>query len=127
MAVITVSTTSALIAAVKVAKDGDVIKLASGTYSNVTLKYIDVPGNVTITSADANRPAILKDLYVLHSGGMTFQGLEFSREQAGEANAFRVVSSHDVVLDKLNVHGTMDNNPQNDQGLVLVQNSANVT
>lgn len=127
MAVITVSTTSALIAAVKVAKDGDVIKLASGTYSDVTLKYIDVPGNVTITSADANRPAILKDLYVLHSGGMTFQGLEFSREQAGEANAFRVVSSHDVVLDKLNVHGTMDNNPQNDQGLVLVQNSANVT
>lgn len=127
MAVVTVSTTAALIAAVKVAKDGDVIKLAAGTYSNVTFNSIAVPGNVTITSADVNRPAVLKDLYVLRSGGMTFKDLEFSRDAAGETNAFRILNSHDVVLDKLNVHGTMDNNAQNDQGLVLVQNSANVT
>ena len=127
MAVVTVSTTVGLIAAVKVAKDGDVIKLAAGTYSNVTFKSIDVPGNVTITSADVNRPAVLKDLYVLRSGGMTFKDLELSREQEGESNAFRILNSHDVVLDKLNVHGTMDNNAQNDRGLVLVQNSANVT
>ena len=127
MAVVTVSTTAALLAAVKVAKDGDVIKLTAGTYSNVNLKYIDVPGNVTITSVDANRPAVLKDLYVLQSGGVTFRGLEFSAEQSGTTDAFRVVSSHDIVLDRLNVHGSLDNNPQNDPGLLLIRGSTNVT
>lgn len=55
MSVTTVSSTAALVSAVKSAKAGDVIQLEAGTYSAVTLRGLNL-SNVTIQSK--TRPSL---------------------------------------------------------------------
>ncbi|MEO6093245.1 MAG: hypothetical protein ABIT04_13630, partial [Novosphingobium sp.] len=55
-------TTADLLKYAGLAKNGDQIFLASGTYSGVLIQNVLKTGNVTITSADATHPAVLTDL-----------------------------------------------------------------
>ncbi len=120
-----VNSTAALVTALSKAKSGDVVKVASGTYSNIAIKNLQIAGNVTITSADANKPAVFTDLLVRGSSGLTFQNLEFSAP-AKAALAFQISTSSNIVLDKLNVHGTLNGDVNDDGQLMIVRGSKNV-
>ena len=126
MTTFSVNSTSALVSALSKAKDGDIIKVASGSYSNITIKNLTIAGNVTITSADAKKPAVFNDLLVHNSSGLTFQNLEFS----AAANAlfpFQVRGSSNIVLDRLNVHGTLNGDVNDDGQPMMIRSSTNVT
>lgn len=75
MAEYNVTSTTQLIAVAKTAVAGDVIKVAPGMYSAVSLKYVNPTGNVTITSADPANPAVFTDLTVNSSSNLTFSNL----------------------------------------------------
>lgn len=126
MAGIPVNTTSGLLSALKTAKSGDTIYLASGTYSSVLLKNITISGNVTITSLDPNKPAVLTDLLVKNSAGLSFSNLEFAVDQAKGLYSFQTIGSSNISFDHLNVHGSMNGTPADDTSGFLIRNSSNV-
>ena len=126
MSIITVSTGADLVSAVKVAQGGDTIQLAAGTY-NVSLENAHFDTDVTITSADPNQLAVLNNLHVKAVSGLTFQGLDFTVTGVESNNAVTVEKSQDVHFDNVHVHGSLDNNPGNDGGGILLRGSTDVS
>lgn len=124
---VTVSTADALVSALKVARAGDVIQLTPGTYSDIQLYNIKIAGNVTITSADPNHEAVLTGLITNQVSGLTFKDLTFFVDPAKTDGAYQIMSSSNLTFDNLNVHGSMDNNAQNDKQGLLILNSKNIT
>ena len=121
----TVSTSSALNAALKAAHAGDTIQLASGTYSGIVANNLDFTTDVTITSKDVNAPAVITGLSMSGSSGINFSNLEFSAQTVG--NPFIVASSQDIHFDHLDVHGSLDGNAQDDSGAFVIRSSSDVS
>lgn len=134
MATIYVNNTAALTTALKAATGGDVIKLAPGTYSGLSLGNVSYGSGVTVTSADAENPAIITDFTLVNVQGMTFQNLEMMAldhpdyiERGINFYAFKVARSSDVNFDDIYFHGSLDGNAQNDSLGLQIRDSANVS
>ncbi|MET0269802.1 MAG: right-handed parallel beta-helix repeat-containing protein, partial [Sphingomonas sp.] len=127
MATINVSSTTGLLAALRRADDGDVIRLAAGTYDDVDIRNVRIDGNVTITSADARNPAVVTDLTMRNSSGLTLSRLELAAGPRGDVYGFEVLNSSAITLDRLDVHGTMNDDPTDDKSLLLIRGSRDVT
>jgi len=118
----------------RVAQDGDVIRLAAGHYPKLILAGIRKTGTVTITSADPANPAAIANLFIRDSAGLTLSGLELVASPGSDAGAdgkgdedgvapqqgrpkppggsrfiFIVADSERITLDRLNVHGPIGN------------------
>ena len=81
-ALLTISTTAGLIAALKTAQQGDVIALAPGNYGKLILKGqagfdMDFAGGVSIVSADPTNPAVFTGLDLRGAANLTFAGVTF--------------------------------------------------
>jgi parallel beta-helix repeat protein len=126
MATVTVSSTSALINALKSAQDGDVILLSGGTYSGVKLSGFRF-SDVTIRSADVGDPAVLTDLLVRDSSGLNLRDLELFVDPNKPLNSHQVVNSKDIHLSGLNVHGTLDGSPAQDKVGLMIRGSQDVS
>lgn len=122
-----VSSVAQLTTALSKAQNGDVIQLASGTYSNVVLSNYKFTGNVTITSVDPNKPAVFTDMILKGSSGITLKSMEFSNPVPGKDFAFQVQTSSNITLDHLKVHGPNNMGSGNEVGLMMVRSSTNVT
>jgi parallel beta-helix repeat protein len=118
-----VSTTADLLKDVAIAKNGDRILLAAGTYSNVNIHDV-IKSGVTITSADVNHQAVLTDLNVQTASGLNFSNLEMV---VSKNWGFGVYNSQNITLDHLNVHGSLDGNPDDDFFGMRVAGSDNVS
>lgn len=125
VATVTVSTTSQLVAALKNAKDGDVIALNSGNYSSVRLDNFDFKNGVTITSVNPDKPAVLTDLLVQNSGGLTFSHLEFAAGANANMFGFQFRGTHDITLDNLDVHASAGSGGY-DVSPLMIRNSTDV-
>jgi Ca2+-binding RTX toxin-like protein len=108
------------------AQPGDVIALTPGTYGGLQFFGLNL-SSVMITSADPLHPAVINDLYVKNSSGMTFSNLEFIADASFGDNVWRVTSSSDIHFDHLNVHGSLDNDPSDDVIGFLIRTSSNVS
>ena len=126
MVSIVVKDSAGLVSAMKTAQSGDVIQLASGTYSAFGLRDVQVNGNVTITSLDPAKEANLTGFNLSNVGGFTFKGLEFSVNPNGADNPFSMFGAKNIVLDDVNVHGSLDSNGANDVGGLLIRASEGV-
>lgn len=124
---ITVNSSAALTTALNSAHAGDTIQLAAGTYSSLDLRNYNFSSDVTITSQDKAHEAVLTGLSLKSSTGLTFSNLEWQVDPAGPATPFQILSSTNVKLDHLNVHGSMDGTPQNDTDAIMIRGSTNVT
>lgn len=127
MAIITVNSVAQLTTALAKANSGDTISLAAGNYSNVVLNNIKINGNVTITSADPLHQAVLGDLTVKGSSGLTFQGLQLNNTNPANSFAFQVLGSSKIVMDHLNVQGPNNMGSGNEVGLMMIRGSTGVT
>jgi Ca2+-binding RTX toxin-like protein len=126
MSVISVSTSSELLSAISKAKAGDTISLKSGTYNGINLSNVNVAGNVTITSANADKPAVLGDLMIKNSSGFTFSNLEFAPQSVDRAYTFQVLNSSNINFSNLNVHGPAGEVGY-DSSPFMIRNSSNVS
>ncbi|HET9160981.1 MAG TPA: Ig-like domain-containing protein [Caulobacteraceae bacterium] len=125
MSTINVSSTAQLTSALYNAQAGDTILLAAGTYSGFGLNGLNCPG-VTITSADPNNKAVLNNFELDNSGGITFRDLEFVTNDPTGYFAFIFEGCHDITVDHVSIHGSMDGNPQNDQEGIGIGHSTNI-
>ncbi len=124
MSVITVSSATALTAAVASAASGDTILLAPGVYGTVNVVNARFDGGLTIASADPTAPAVINYLNVTGSDGITFSGLEI----AGRKNVVGagVTSSSDIRFERMDFHGILDADYTNDGGGISIKNSTGV-
>lgn len=122
-----VATTADLLAAAKIAVAGDVIKLSAGTYSGVNLKSINPTGNVTITSADASKPAVFTDMSVSSSSNLSISNVVMQVQTTSTAfYDFQISSSSNVTVSNSVFNGTgMD--PAVDTTGLIVRNSTGVS
>ncbi len=126
MSIFQVSTSAQLLAAAKTAKSGDVISVAQGTYSDVTLKGLNASGTVTIRSADASRPAVFTDLTVRDSSNLQFNNVVLLSELGGNINSFQVLNSSKIAFDHIDVRGPVLGAKAEDDGL-MIRNSSSVS
>lgn len=76
-----VSTKTDLITTLKNAVGGDVIRLLSGNYGEVSIDKINPKLVVTIVSASSKNKAIFKKLYVSNSSNLTFRKIVINPEE----------------------------------------------
>jgi Ca2+-binding RTX toxin-like protein len=122
-----VSTTAELKTALAKAGDGDVIKLASGDYDNLSLRNINIAGNVTITSANPSDPAVLTSLAMANCSGITLSNLELFEEDAGTSWNFRITNSSNITLSGLDVHGPDNIGSGKESNVLLIRGSNGIT
>jgi Ca2+-binding RTX toxin-like protein len=123
MSDIIVSNSAEFVAALKKAGAGDVIKLKPGTYDSIIL-FDYAKTNVTITSYDAKKPAVLTELKMNGVSGLTFTNLEM---QVSKDLPFQVLNSKDVHFDSVYVHGTLNGSSNDDYRGMIVRDSSNVS
>ncbi|WP_293679433.1 right-handed parallel beta-helix repeat-containing protein [uncultured Phenylobacterium sp.] len=123
----TVSTSAALVSALGTARSGDTILLKSGLYSPISLANLNFSSSVTIASEAGGVAAKLAGLKISNCSGLAFRDLEFVVNPAGGTNQFLVSGSQNIHLSGLDVHGTLDGNPQNDAAGLELKYSSNIT
>ncbi|WP_125954979.1 right-handed parallel beta-helix repeat-containing protein [Novosphingobium sp. MD-1] len=101
----TASSSADLLKYLAKAKNGDVIKLTAGTYDSISIQNIKVAGNVTITSADPAHQAVISNLTINNSSGISLSNLALTANAGAKDYNFQVVSSANINLDKLTVTG----------------------
>jgi hypothetical protein len=125
---VTVNSVDGLLNALRRAGNGSVIKLAPGDYPDIVIKDFNFSGKVTITSAQADRPARILRMLVQKSGGLVFRNLELAAQDGSVRDLpFRFVKVQGLTLDHLFVHG-----PDNLDSAMLIpglmlRDSENVT
>jgi Ca2+-binding RTX toxin-like protein len=122
----TVKDTSGLLSTLRNVKSGDTVYLQSGTYSSVNLNGFKIDGNVTITSLSPDRPAVLSDLNVNNSKGLTFKSMEFDASIRNSDLPFRIANSENIKLDSLYVHGSLNDKAADDVRGLIVRSSINI-
>ena len=127
MSSITVDNAAALSSALKVAQSGDTILLAPGTYSGLAIKNLDTGGLVTIKSLDANNEAVLTNFGIQNSSGLKFENVEMAGSGGMGYYSWIIRDSQNISFDSVNVHGTLDGNPQNDAAGIQVFDSSNIS
>jgi hypothetical protein len=124
VSIISVTSTRELIAAVKSADGGDVIKLAPGNYSDVTIKSLKFDASVTITSLDPDHPAVLTDVVITSVKGLVLQNLDV---RVGDGIALSIGASQNIVVQNVDVSaGVVAGGKPGGSGLKIDQ-STNVT
>jgi hypothetical protein len=109
----------------KAAQSGDQILMASGDYGSLKIQDIHINGQVTITSADPNAPAVIQYLSVSHCDGLTFTGIEINVRPG--SLGIGVGYSSEINFENMHVHGTVDGEYTLDGSGMTVRNSTNVT
>lgn len=129
MSAIYVSNSTELNAALKGAVAGDNILLRAGTYSDIAIKAKDMSADVTVTSADADHPAVLTDLVVNKSSGFNFSNIvvDVAPSAANVSGAVYVMNSRDIHFDNMSFHGTMNGDPRDDMDGIGFKSSSNVS
>ncbi len=127
MAIFNVSTTADLLAAVTRAQAGDEIRVAPGQYSGVAIRGVMPSGNVTITSADPNKPAVFSDFLISGSSNLTVSNVRMTvPDNSLTWYHFQVASSSNIKITNTLFDGPGLNPIQSTSGL-MIRSSTNVT
>ena len=112
--------------ALKAAQAGDTILLSQGTYA-LNVSNLDYANDVTIASVDSTRPAIVTSINISNVTGLTIRDIELRADAVAGANPFKISGSTDIHFSGLDVHGSLDDNAQNDTNGFLIRSSSNVS
>ncbi|WP_293904492.1 right-handed parallel beta-helix repeat-containing protein, partial [Phenylobacterium sp.] len=129
------SSTASLTSALKAAVAGDTIKLAGGTYNGLNVGNLSYGTGITITSADASKPAIITDFSLANMHGVTFSNVQMATVDHPDVIAadtgyfaFKVSKgSSDISFDHVNFHGSVDGNAANDVMGLQIRDSSNIS
>lgn len=116
-----VNNQAALDAAIKAAKSGDVILLAPGTYSSITMTNINPAANITIQSQDTNNKAVVGTVWLTNSSNVTLKDFNVVRPTVPDddfAIANRVLSSSNITINGVRFTGGTGD-PSNAKGTGL--------
>lgn len=126
MTIFNVSNASQLKGALAAARGGDTISLSGGNYGDISIAGLNFASAVTVTSA-VGATAHFDTLRVQNSSLLTFRGIDMGRGLAGSEPEYTklvsVIDSSGIKMDRVSIHGSLDNNPAND-GVALALSGA---
>lgn len=107
MAVFRVASQAQFETALKSVRGGDSILLGSGTYDKLTLTAkAKFDGKVTIASADPDRPAVVKELFVSGAKNVTFSDIKFDWDpKQTSVGPVYIQNSEKITLSGVTVEG----------------------
>jgi len=113
------------------AKGGETILLGDGSYGDLQIVGRRFERPVTVRSADPNRPAIIRRLKLKESSNLTFERLEIGGAlRPPEPRWTRMIeiggSTH-ILFDRVYVHGSVDDDRQNDGWGFFIRDSHDVS
>lgn len=109
-------------------RDGMVIKLMTGTYPELIIDRIKVPGKIVIASANPAKPATVGHLIVRGSSGIAVRDMNFFADQVDEVFPFLVTNSENIELSGLTVKGKRaSGQPTREAAALMIRNSRDVT
>jgi hypothetical protein len=124
--------TSDVLRLLSVAKPGQVIALRPGSYSHLLISGFK--GAATLTSLNPAQPAVLTDLTIKNSSGLTVKNLNLdnSANPMGPFGAehtipYEILGSENITLSHLDVHGSPSGSLLTDESGFLIRNSQHVT
>jgi len=123
---IKVSSVSQLDRALSIAKGGDVIVLASGTYDGLQIEGLNFKNPITITSEDEYRKAELMNVDVANSSGIQFSDVSLVATAKSPLGTLTIKSSSNISVYRSYIHGSEDGDPSNDSDGIRVVDSKNV-
>ncbi len=121
-----VDSAKSLVSALGAAKSGDTILLESGSYSNVQLKGFVFDGAVTIASKDPADPAVFTGLGVANCQGLSFNNIELDFTSPWTVWNAQINGSKNIELNNVDMHGSLNGSPADDQSGLLIRNSTDV-
>ncbi|WP_066719572.1 right-handed parallel beta-helix repeat-containing protein [Sphingomonas pituitosa] len=120
---IVVKNQTELDAAIKSARGGDTILLASGTYTSITMSNINPTSGITVKSQDSTKPATVGTVWLTNSSNITLKGLNVvtPTKLANDGDtANRVMGSSNITIDGLRFSGgTGDPSESKGVGLII--------
>ncbi len=122
----TVDDTADLLRALHASHAGDTVLLKPGTYSEIAIRNLNIDGTVTVQPADPRQPAVLTNFSIISSSGLTFRGLELFANNPKGFGAFMINGSSRIAFEHLNVHGSLDGDPSDDQHGIEILKSTNI-
>ena len=124
MTTIGVASVADLKTALSSAHAGDIIALAPGVYSNVSIYNIHFSSPVTITSKDPAHPATILGLTVNQSSGLYLAHLQIGPVSATPSWAASVANSSNIAFSKIDFAGSTAVLPSAGPSGLLVQSSS---
>jgi len=100
MATLRVSNQAQLDAAIRQANGGDTIMLGSGSYAE--LDVIGINKQLTITSANAGAPAVIRSMTLKNSSNIDVKNVDL---QSSGGTPFMIESSRNVTIDNVDIDG----------------------
>lgn len=94
------------------------------TPSGRTLALRDLKPTVPITID--GRGAKLEGLTIERSAAIRLVNFEFVAVHANGTDPFKILDSDDITLERLNIHGSLDNDPSNDTSAMQIRRSTRV-
>ena len=123
----TVSSATALNAALSAAQAGDTIQLQAGVYDGLAFRNLTFAQDVTITSADPLHPAVLTNFNITGVTGLTVSNVELMTIGGANSFDFIVKNSNDIHFDHVSVHGSLNGDTTGDANGISFAGSANVS
>ena len=127
----TVNSGTALISALRIARPGDTILLASGNYGNVALSGMNFAGQVTIRSANPNADAVFTTLRLTNVNNLVIDDIDVRRPLSTSTGlntgALTINKSSNVSIVNSDIQGSLNNNAWDDGHGVVVTDSNRVS
>ena len=134
MSVVIVNTSAGLQSALSTAVSGEIIELATGTYSNVSVNSVNPSGTVTIQSQNSAHPAVITNMSINSSSHLTFNHLTVDASTLapisptpGNTWALNVMNSDHINFTYITAHGAAGVTLSNAVSALNFEHSTNVS
>lgn len=119
---VAVADTKSFLAALDAARGGETIIVPAG----VVIGPLKISGKVFVRPVRIAGRGQIVNMDIADSEGLIFEGLEFYAKVPGHT-LFNVARSKRLVFQNLNVHGSLDGDPQNDRAAFSITRSSDIT
>ncbi|MEY2883786.1 MAG: hypothetical protein RL490_1510 [Pseudomonadota bacterium] len=127
----TVSSGTALISALRSARPGDTILLASGNYGNVSLSGMNFAGQVIVRSANPDADAVFTTLRLTNVNNLVIDDIDIRRPLSTgtglNTGALTVNKSSNVSIVNSDIQGSLNGNAWDDGHGIVVTDSSRVS
>lgn len=127
----TVNSGTALISALRIARPGDTVLLASGNYGNVSLSGMNFAGQVTVRSANPNADAVFTTLRITNVNNLVIDDIDISRPLSStvglNTGALTINRSTNVSIVNSDLQGSLNNNAWDDGHGAVVTDSSRIS
>ncbi|KAA9013042.1 right-handed parallel beta-helix repeat-containing protein [Sphingobium limneticum] len=118
---------ASLLSALKRAREGDTLLVDPGRYDMLSLQNLHFSKAVTLASRDPRDPATFTGFKMRNVSGLTIRNVECEVVASNGMFSYSILDSENIILQELNVHGSLNGNPGDDKSPIMIRGSRSIT